>query len=110
LAPLCQILNTPLPTVFYTFNLVSVAYLIYSASFQKCQQKLNCIPITLVKSCSNIFGVLLLKLANLSFTEGIFSDQFTLGQGTPIPKKHGLAVDDPSKYSLKKMYVLSVKF
>jgi len=73
----------------------------YSASLQKIKAKtstLECIPVTLVKSCSDSFGDLLSKLADLSFTEGIFPDQFKLGQVTPIPKKHGLDVDDPSKY------------
>ena len=73
----------------------------YSALMQKCQRKPLHLIVSLshlLMSCSNICGDLLLKLANLSLTEGIFPEQFKLGQVTPIPKKHGLAVDDPSNY------------
>jgi len=64
---------------------------------------LDCNPITLiVKSCSALFGDLMSKLAYLSFTaEGIFPDHFKLSQVIPIPKKHGLAVDDHSNYRPK---------
>ena len=56
---------------------------------------LEYIPITLLKSFSDILGNLLSKLANLSIAEGVFPDQFKLGQVTPIPKKKGHVVDDP---------------
>ena len=84
------------PTVFNGFKQVSV--LDVQRIIAKLSPKtspLDCIPVTLVKSCSDIFSDLLSKLANLSFTEGIFPDQFKSGQVTPIPKKHGLAADDP---------------
>ena len=55
-------------------------------------------PITLVKSCSDVFSVLLARLTNLSFAESVFPSRFKLGQITPILKKQGLAVDDPSSY------------
>jgi len=42
-----------------------------------------------------------MKLANLSSIEGIFPDQFKLGQVTPIPKKHGLAVGDSVTTGIK---------
>jgi hypothetical protein len=59
---------------------------------------LDCVPITLVKSCSDVFSVLLAHLTNLSFAESVFPHRFKLGQVTPILKKQGLAVDDPSNY------------
>ena len=59
---------------------------------------LDCVQITLVKSCSDVFSVLLVNLTNLSFAEGIFPHRFKLGKVTPILKKQGLAVDDPGNY------------
>ena len=59
---------------------------------------LDCVPITLVKSCGDVFSVLLARLTNLSFAENVFPSRFKLGQITPILKKQGLAVDDPSSY------------
>jgi len=59
---------------------------------------LDCVPIILVKSCSDVFSVLLAHLTNLSFAEGVFPNRFKLGQVTPILKKQGLAVDDPGSY------------
>jgi hypothetical protein len=59
---------------------------------------LDCVPITLVKSSGDVVSVLLAHLTNLSFAENIFPNRFKLGQVTPILKKLGLAVDDPSGY------------
>jgi len=61
-------------------------YLMYSASLQNCQRKRQQpggIPITHVKSCNDIFGDLLSKLANLSYTEGIFPDPIVLLISSP---------------------------
>jgi Reverse transcriptase (RNA-dependent DNA polymerase) len=87
------------PPVFIGFKRVSVFDVQrIIAKMPAKTSPLDHIPITLVKSCSDIFGDLLSKLANLSFTEGKFPDQFKLCQVTPILKKHGLAADDPSNY------------
>lgn len=59
---------------------------------------LDCVPITLVESCSDIFRILLANPANLSFTKSVFPNKFKIGQVTPILKKQGFAVDDPSNY------------
>jgi len=82
------------PTVFNGFNHVSVSDVQrIIAKMTAKTSSLDCIPITLVKSFNDIFGDLLSKLANLSFTEGIIPDQFKLAKVTNKRKKHGLAVD-----------------
>jgi hypothetical protein len=47
---------------------------------------LDSIPTTLLKDCCDVFAPLIYKLANLSFTEGIFPDIYKLGQITPLMK------------------------
>jgi hypothetical protein len=59
---------------------------------------LDFIPITIVKSCNDIFSVLLARSANISFAEGVFPETFNAGQLTPILKKPSLSADDPSNY------------
>jgi Reverse transcriptase (RNA-dependent DNA polymerase) len=84
---------------FASFKHVSIAdvHKIICACPTKCSP-LDFIPITVVKSCSDIFSPLLARLANMSFSEGVFPDIFKVGQITPILKKPGLSVDDPSNY------------
>ena len=41
---------------------------------------------------------LITRLANLSFTEGRFPDQFKVAQVTPLIKKEGLDPNDPANY------------
>ena len=40
---------------------------------------LDYIPIVILKDCSDVFGSIITRLANLSFTEGMFPDMFTVG-------------------------------
>src|SRR5258706_10615929 len=97
--PSLPIFNFVEPTAFEIFCVVT------SSDVQRlianCQSKsspLDIIPVVLVKSCSDIFGVLLARLANMSFTEGVFPSIFKLGQVTPLLKKQGLTAGDPGNY------------
>ena len=56
------------------------------------------IPTSLLKSCPEVFGALLCRLANLSFTEGVFPHSFKLAAVSPLLKKAGLDQSLPSNY------------
>ena len=45
---------------------------------------------TLIKECSSTFSSIIARLANLSFSEGVFLSAFKCAQITPIVKKAGL--------------------
>ena len=55
---------------------------------------LDFIPTTMLKSCADVFGPLIARLANTSFREGIFPDIFKIGQVTPLSKKPGADIED----------------
>ena len=97
--PLLPHINFDEAVAFASFNHVSDVdvYKIISTCPVK-TSPLDFIPITVVKSCSDIFSVLLARLANISFAEGVFPKIFKVGQVTPLLKKPGLSVDDPSNY------------
>jgi Reverse transcriptase (RNA-dependent DNA polymerase) len=57
-------------------------------------------PISLIKDCSESFAPLICRLANLSFTEGIFPEVFKVGQITPLIKKLGADASEPANYRL----------
>ena len=59
---------------------------------------LDYIHMSVLKACSDVFALLIVHLANLTFTEGWFPDQFKLAQVTPLLKKAGLDVSDPANY------------
>jgi hypothetical protein len=59
---------------------------------------LDFIPTSLLKDCCEVFAPLVCKLANLSFTEGIFPDIFKTGQITPLMKKPGANSSDLANY------------
>ena len=52
----------------------------------------------MLKSCSVVLTPLIVHLANLSFEEGRFPDQFKTAQVTPLIKKDGLDANDPANY------------
>ena len=56
------------------------------------------VPTSVLKQCSPVFISLVTRLANLSFTEGIFPSMFKTAQITPLLKKEGLDSSDPSNY------------
>ena len=51
---------------------------------------LDFIHISVLKACSDVFAPLIVHLANLSFMEGRFPDQYKTAQVTPLLKKAGL--------------------
>lgn len=59
---------------------------------------LDFMPISLIKDCSDIFAPLICRLANLSFTEGIFPELLKVGQITPLIKKPGADATEPANY------------
>jgi len=59
---------------------------------------LDYIHTSVLKACSDQFAPLIVHLANLSFAEGRFPDQFKLAQVTPLLKKVGLDASDPTNY------------
>jgi len=62
---------------------------------------LEFLPTSLIKDCSDMFASLICRLANLSFTEGVFPDIFKvsqLTQFTPLIKKPGSDVSEPPNY------------
>jgi len=56
------------------------------------------IPTTLIKSCPDVFAVIICRLANLSFSEGVFPHSFKLAAVTPLLKKPGLDQSLPANY------------
>ena len=56
------------------------------------------IPTTLLKQFPEIFGVLIARLASISFSEGRFPTMFKRAQITPLLKKPGADPTEPSNY------------
>jgi len=59
---------------------------------------LDYIHTSVLKSCADVFAPLIVRLVNLSFSEGCFPNQFKLAQVTPLLKKAGLDNTDPANY------------
>ena len=59
---------------------------------------LDYIHTSVLKSCIDVFAPLITHLANLSFSEGCFPNQFKQAQVTPLLKKSGLDQSDPANY------------
>lgn len=59
---------------------------------------LDFIHVSVLKACSDVFAPLIVYLANLSFMEGRFPDQYKTAQVTPLLKKAGLDEGDPANY------------
>ena len=59
---------------------------------------LDIIHISVLKACSDVFAPLIVHLANLSFLEGHFPDQYKIAQVTPLLKKAGMDEGDPANY------------
>ena len=60
---------------------------------------LDCMPTPLLKEAAGVMAPLLAKLANMSFTTGVFPARYKLGNVIPLLKKSGLPKDDPANYS-----------
>ena len=75
--PLLPHINFDEAVAFASFNYVSdvdVRKIISTCPDET--SPLDFIPITVVKSCSDIFSVLFARLANISFAEGVFPKIF----------------------------------
>ena len=59
---------------------------------------LDAVPITLLKSCADVFVAIIVRLANLSFTEGHSPARYKKAQVMPLLKKSGLDSSLPSNY------------
>ena len=60
--------------------------------------QLDYIPTSLLKSCADIFSILISHLANLSFTQATFPSKFKLALISPLLKKPGLPKSDLSNF------------
>ena len=58
------------------------------------------ISTSILKGACDVFGPLIVKLSNLSFSQGNFPTMFKVGQVTPVPKKPGISVDDTSDHRI----------
>ena len=59
---------------------------------------LDFMPVSLLKSSTDTMAPLIVRLANLSFTSGVFPSRYKAGQVTPLLKKPCLSADDPANY------------
>ena len=59
---------------------------------------LDFVPTSLLKSCSEVFSILIAKLANLSFLHGTFPAFFKHALVTPILKKPEFQSSDPGNF------------
>jgi hypothetical protein len=67
-------------------------------SMQTKTSSVDYIPTSLIKSCPTVFSEIICKLANLSFSEGVFPSMFKTAAVTPLLKKPGLDEDSPANY------------
>jgi len=59
---------------------------------------LDCLPVSLLKECADVIAPLLVRLANASFSAGVFPTRYKFGRVIPLLKKPGLNKDDPANY------------
>ena len=59
---------------------------------------IDAIPTSLLKSCTDIFAPLIIRLAALSFRDGQFPSRFKIASVTPLLKKPGLDSEVPGNY------------
>jgi len=62
--------------------------------------RLDVVPTWILMDLTDTLSPMIAHLANLSFETGIFPAKLKVAQITPILKKSGLNVDDPSNYRL----------
>ena len=55
-------------------------------------------PTSILKSCSDVFSLLITRLATLSFHEGSFPDSYKTASVTPLLKKKDSDRDDPANF------------
>jgi len=60
------------------------------ASMPAKSSPLDIMPTSLLKQCADVFSPVIARLANLSFTQGLFPQRYKLAQVLPLLKKPGL--------------------
>ena len=55
---------------------------------------MNILPISILKYCGDLFGPIITRLVDLSFTEGKFLEMFKVGQVTSLLQKSGAVTSD----------------
>ena len=55
-------------------------------------------PPSLLKLCPDIFAQIIAKLANMSFSAGVFPSGYRIASVTPLLKKDGLVPDNPANF------------
>ena len=81
---------------FMPVTLAEVSKLLQSMSNKSSQ--LDYIPTSLLKSCADIFSILISHLTNLSFTQATFPLKFKLALISPLLKKPGLPKSELSNF------------
>ena len=79
-----------LPTFFHTLSPVSLSEVTSLLLSLRKSSPIDKIPVSLLKAHSSTFAVLLMNLANLSFSSGTFPSSYKSALITPILKKPGL--------------------
>ena len=79
---------------FMSVSPAEVSKLLQSMSNKSSQ--LDYIPTSLLKSCADIFSILISHLANLSFTQATFPSKFKLALISPLLKKPGFTTTSSS--------------
>ena len=78
------------------FTPAEVSKLLQSMSNKSSQ--LDYIPTSLLKSCADVFSILISHLANLSFTQAALPSKFKLALISPLLKQPGLPKSDLSNF------------
>ena len=68
------------------------------SSLQPKSSPMDYVPTSLLKSCSDIFSIIISNLANLSFAEGHFPNMFKTAEVRPLLKKAGTDDSNFSNY------------
>lgn len=89
------------PASIYTYNVSTVTEdevvkLIREHTLKP--SPLDFVPAFLIREYKQLFASCITRLANMSFSEGVFPTIFKTGRITPILKKTGLSVSDPANY------------
>ena len=90
---------TPPQSMLDCFNLCDLSEikkLIFSLPNKECL--LDSLPTALIKDCFDTIGPLLVRLINLSLSEGIFPTSFKNSHIFPLLKKHNLPPEDLSNF------------
>ena len=67
-------------------------------SMQAKSSPIDSIPTSIIKSCSEIFSILITRLATLSFRDGSFPGCYKTASVTPLLKKKDLDRDNPANF------------